>query len=188
MGNLRERKKLETRRSLMYAALGLFSEHGYDHVTVEDIAAVADVSTRTFFRYFSSKAEACFGFSGEALDVMRASDDVLATNEAQIRNYSTRVAADPVFYSTQIRLAMEHPQVRVKRLEILLAFDDAIAEGLVRERPGTDPALARLAAYLPTHVVPAVMESWYLAGAPPEGPDFEVALAAARRGVEALLG
>jgi len=171
----------------MYAALGLFSEHGYDNVTVEDIASVADVSTRTFFRYFSSKAEACFGFTGEALVAMRASEDVLATNEAQVRDYSGRVAADPKFYATQVRLTIEHPQVRVKRLEILLQFDDAVAEGLLRERPGIDPALARLAAYPPTHVVPAVMESWYLAGAPAQGPDFEVPLAAARRAVEALL-
>ena len=188
MGNLRERKKLETRRSLMYAALGLFSEHGYDNVTVEDIAGVADVSTRTFFRYFSSKAEACFGFSGEALEAMLASDDVLATNEAQIRNYARRVATDPAFYATQVRLTMEHPQVRLKRLEILLAFDDAVAEGLMRERPGIDPALARLAAYVPTHVVPATMETWYLAGAPHGAPDFEAPLAAARRAVDKLLG
>jgi AcrR family transcriptional regulator len=188
VSDLRARKKLQTRRNLMYAALALFSEHGYDQVTVDEIAAAADVSTRTFFRYFSSKAEACFGFTGEALQAMRASGDVLSTNEAQTRNYSRRVAADPVFYATQIRLAMEHPQVRVKRLEILLAFDDAIADGLMRERRGIDPALARLAAYLPTHVVPATMESWYLAGAPAAGPDFEVPLAAARRGVEVLLG
>jgi AcrR family transcriptional regulator len=188
MANLRERKKLQTRRALMHSALGLFSEHGFDNVTVEEIAAVADVSTRTFFRYFSSKADACFGFSGEALEDMRASNDVLATNEAQIRNYGRRVATDPAFYATQIRLALEHPQVRVKRLEILLAFDDAVAEGLMRERPGIDPALARLAAYLPTHVVPTTMETWYLAGAPAGGPDFEVPLAAARRAVDALLG
>ena len=69
----------------------------------------------------------------------------------------TSFAADPAFYATQVRLTMEHPQVRTKRLEILLAFDDAVAEGLMRERPGIDPALARLAAYLPTHTVPATM-------------------------------
>jgi AcrR family transcriptional regulator len=188
VANLRERKKLETRRRLMYAALELFSEHGFDHVTIEDIAAEVDVSTRTFFRYFSSKADACFGFSGESLEAMRASEDVLTTNEEQVRDYARRVAADPVFYATQVRLTMEHPQVRTKRLEILLAFDDAIAEGLMRERPGIDPALARLAAYLPTHVLPATMETWHLAGAPAEGPDFEAPLAAARRAVDALLG
>jgi len=75
----------------------------------------------------------------------------------------------------------------VKRLEILLAFDDAVAEGLLREHPGLDPVTARLAAYLPTHVVPSVMESWALAGAPRPGPDFEPALAATRRAVEVLL-
>lgn len=171
----------------MYAALGLFSEHGYDEVTVEEIAAVADVSTRTFFRYFSSKAEACFGFSGEALEAMRVSNDVLATNEAQTRDYAQRVAADPDFYATQVRLTLEHPKVRLKRLEILLAFDDVVAEGLMREHPRLDRATAKLAAYLPTHVVPATMESWYLAGAPGKGPDFEPQLAATRRAVDALL-
>jgi len=172
----------------MYAALGLFSEHGYENVTIEDIAAAADVSTRTFFRYFPSKADACFGFTGEALKAMQASPDVISTNEEQTRDYARRVAADTAFYATQVRLAMEHPQVRIKRLEILLAFDDAVADGLMRERPGVDPALARLAAYLPTHVVPATMEAWYLAGAPSGGPDFEVPLAAARRAVDTLLG
>jgi AcrR family transcriptional regulator len=172
----------------MYGALRLFSERGYDKVTVEDIAGAANVSSRTFFRYFSSKAAACFGFVDEALEEVRASSDVLMTTEEQIRDYAARVAADPDFYATQVRLTMEHPQVRVKRLEILLAFDDAVAEGLLRERPGIDPVLARLAAYVPTHVVPATMETWWLAGAPAPGPDFERPIALARSTVEALLG
>jgi AcrR family transcriptional regulator len=188
MGGLRERKKQETRRDLMYAALRLFSELGYDQVTVDDIADAANVSTRTFFRYFPSKAAACFGFVDEALERVRASDDVLGTTEEQIRDYARRVAADPAFYATQVRLTMEHPQVRVRRLEILLAFDDAVAEGFLREHPGLDPAIARLVAYLPTHVVPATMEAWYFAGAPAGGPDFERPIAEARRVVELLLG
>jgi AcrR family transcriptional regulator len=186
--SLRERKKYETRQELMYAALGLFSQHGFDQVTVEQIAESANVSTRTFFRYFRTKADACFGLAAIALDEVLASKDVLGTTERQIRGYAARVVADPDFYATQVRLTLEHPQVRVRRLEILLAFDDALAEGFMREQPGLDPVLARLAAYLPTHLVPATMETWAHAGAPPEGPDWEPGLAQVRKSVELLLG
>ncbi len=57
----RERKKAEQRRALQRAALQLTAEHGYDHLTAEGIAAACDVSTRTFFNYFSSKDEALLG-------------------------------------------------------------------------------------------------------------------------------
>ena len=51
----RERKKLATRQRLMQAALQLFSEHGYDATTVEEIAEAADVAKSTFFNYFETK-------------------------------------------------------------------------------------------------------------------------------------
>jgi AcrR family transcriptional regulator len=188
VSNLRERKKYETRQQLMYAALDLFTRHGFDHVTVDQIAEAANVSARTFFRYFPTKADACFGIAPIALDEVINSKDVLGTSERQIRGYAARVVADPEFYATQTRLALEHPQVRVRRLEILLAFDDAVAAGFINEQPGLDPVIARLAAYLPTHLLPATMESWVLAGASPDGPNWEPGLVKMRRAVEHLLG
>lgn len=55
---LRERKKQETRIALSWAAVRLAAERGYGNVRIEDIAAEAGVSLRTFRNYFDSKADA----------------------------------------------------------------------------------------------------------------------------------
>lgn len=58
---LRYRKKLKARLSVERAALELVIERGYDGVTVEDICARAEISKKTFFNYFPSKAAAIMG-------------------------------------------------------------------------------------------------------------------------------
>ncbi|MFA5709808.1 TetR family transcriptional regulator [Mycolicibacterium sp.] len=52
---LRERKKRRTRATLIDAAVQLCLDQGYENTTVEQIAAVAEVSPRTFSRYFPTK-------------------------------------------------------------------------------------------------------------------------------------
>lgn len=55
---LRERRRLETRSEIHRAAVDLVLERGMAQVTVDDIAAAAGVSARTFFNYFPTKRDA----------------------------------------------------------------------------------------------------------------------------------
>lgn len=52
----RDRKKQETRWRIYSAGIELFSNHGYDNVTIEQICEQADVSSALFFHHFSSKS------------------------------------------------------------------------------------------------------------------------------------
>jgi AcrR family transcriptional regulator len=65
---LRERKKLRTRATLIDAAVELCERHGFDQTTVDQIAAIADVSPRTFSRYFPTKDAIALALIDEAIE------------------------------------------------------------------------------------------------------------------------
>lgn len=72
---LRARKKARTRDVIADAAISLFLAHGFDQVSVSDIAAAAEVSKPTLFRYFQTKEDLALhrfaNHNGEAARVVR---------------------------------------------------------------------------------------------------------------------
>src|SRR5256884_1697016 len=71
-GGRRGRPPGTSRRELELIALRLFTEQGFDNTTIEQIAAEAGVSKRTFFRYFSSKTSVLWSEFDHEVDVIRA--------------------------------------------------------------------------------------------------------------------
>jgi AcrR family transcriptional regulator len=68
---LRERKKRATRQFISNVATKLFTERGFDNVTVDEVAAAANVSKMTVFNYFPRKEDLFFDRSDEAQQFLR---------------------------------------------------------------------------------------------------------------------
>jgi AcrR family transcriptional regulator len=96
----RERKKLETRQSLMEAALRLFSESGYDATTVKDITDAADVAKGTFFNYFETKETILPAIAARRLEQLKEALTIErgapASPVARIKLALRLVAEDPL--------------------------------------------------------------------------------------------
>lgn len=141
---LRERKKAKTRAAIQQHALGLFREQGYEATTVEQIAAAAEVSPSTFFRYFPTKEDVALY---DALDPL-----VMAAFEAQPQELSPvealRGAMQEVFTGLtptemgdlQERMALIRsvPQLRARMLEEFSRTVQMTAE-MVARRLGKPP-------------------------------------------------
>jgi mycofactocin system transcriptional regulator len=72
-GARRGRPPSTSRRELRLIALRLFAERGFDNTTIEQIAAEAGVSERTFFRYFTTKASVLWTEFETEVETIRSS-------------------------------------------------------------------------------------------------------------------
>jgi AcrR family transcriptional regulator len=141
----RERKKLETRRRIIEAAVRLFEEHGYDQTTVAQIAAAADVDPKTFFNYFGSKDEVLFTDLGRDFDVLfdaiaddrRPEESPGEVLRRAFQQYAAHRRAKvperaPEELSAAAQIAMTSPALQAKGLYLLLELQQRIAGELVK--------------------------------------------------------
>ncbi|HUR08609.1 MAG TPA: TetR/AcrR family transcriptional regulator [Nonomuraea sp.] len=98
----RERKKAATRQAIADAALELFLEHGFERVSVRDIAERADVSTTTLFAHFPSKEALVFDRDEDneaklvaAVRERHAGQDVVEALRAHALKSWVPLASDP---------------------------------------------------------------------------------------------
>ncbi|MGK8520453.1 TetR family transcriptional regulator [Nocardia asteroides] len=115
---LRERKKERTRRSIRVEAFRLFREQGYGETTIEQIAAAAEVSPSTFFRYFPTKEQLVLA---DDLDPMmlealrrqpREVSPLTAFRGAVVEVFSSLPAADLAFEQERQALLYHVPELR----------------------------------------------------------------------------
>jgi AcrR family transcriptional regulator len=164
---LRERKKAKTRWAIQEHALRLFAEQGYDATTVEQIAAAAEISPSTFFRYFKTKEDVVVEDQWdpiliEAYRAAPADLGPLAAFRQGVKDsfaYVDQAEMDKIL--ARMRLQMTVPALRARMLDGMLASLDMVA-GLLAERAGRDAKhpMVRTAAGAVMGVLMSAMFAW----------------------------
>ncbi|HWG01140.1 MAG TPA: TetR family transcriptional regulator [Trebonia sp.] len=122
-GSLRERKKARTRAAIREHALRLFRAQGYAATTVEQIAAAAEVSPSTFFRYFPTKEDVVLrdDFDArmfEAFERQPASLPPVAALRAAIReSIATLTPEEWAEFREMSAFAVSVPEIRARMLD-----------------------------------------------------------------------
>lgn len=167
--SLRERKKARTREALVEVAQRLFAEQGYESTTVEEIALAAEVSRRTFFRYFPSKEAVAFPENETRLARFR---EALATREGEapfdaVRRACLTMAAE---YAANAREIIAQHQIVESSATLIAAerrqdieWEAAIADALMAAG-GAEPKARRRAQVLAgavMGVIRATLREWF---------------------------
>jgi len=150
---LRERKKARTRASLREHALRLFGEQGYHATTVEQIAAAAEVSPSTFFRYFPTKEDLVLQDDMdtrmiEALERQPAGlGPVTAVRAAAQEMFASYTAADLDLIQQNMALTLSVPEVRARALDEFARTIAVMSEALAKRsgRPADDLTVRTIA-------------------------------------------
>ena len=141
---LRERKKQQTRRRIVTAAIELFDERGFDRVPVAEVARHAEVSEATVFNYFATKEDLVYEgmeeFERSLLDALRerpAGTPVLAAFRAFVlQPRGALVEGDPLamtWIAKVSRITAASPSLQARERQTFERYTAALAELLAEE-------------------------------------------------------
>lgn len=131
MAGLRERNKIRAMRELQAVALDLFTEEGFDAVTVEDVAAAGAVSPSTIYRYFGNKErlvvwdEADRDITVELTQRLGKQEPMLAVRDSLIAAFADIDDEAPLL--RRVRFIYATPQVHAAAVEQELADEAKLA-------------------------------------------------------------
>jgi AcrR family transcriptional regulator len=173
---LRERKKAATRRSLGIAAMRLAIRRGLENVLVEEIAAEAGVSARTFNNYFASKYEAICALAMERSQRIgaelrnRPADEPLmdAITNAVTAAYAAGSQVPDKEWIDGVRLVIRSPALQGEYLKTNYAAQRTLAAAIA-DRTDTDLEADMFPAVLAGAVAAAMLvaqERWLSADPP----------------------
>src|SRR4051794_21339441 len=167
-GDLRTRRRLGTHEEIHQAALELFEAQGVRDTTVQQIAARAGVSARTFFRYFTSKEQAALPGQRRLLQAIDALEVSGADAITVLRDVEAATEAD-IDRDNDPELE-EHRRValllaREPELQALAASQEQVLTARLRARlagqlPDSDPVTLLLVAEIAVAVWRTTWERW----------------------------
>jgi AcrR family transcriptional regulator len=145
---LRERKKQKTRQLIADTARRLFAEHGFERVTVTEIAREAEVSPATVFNYFPTKEDLFYSrleaFEDELLTAIRErgpGESVLAAFGAFLLGQGGVLTMDAPEADEQLRtitrVITESPALLARERQVFDRYAGALA-ALLAEETGAD--------------------------------------------------
>jgi AcrR family transcriptional regulator len=138
---LRERKKQQTRETIVRVALELFGERGYDETTLAEIAEAADVSPRTIFSYFDSKEEILFCEESHSLDEVKAALEQRpegTTTVDAIRNLLSAMPAPDDHARLRKRVITSSPALQLKMRARVAEMEPVLAASFAKDL-GSEP-------------------------------------------------
>jgi AcrR family transcriptional regulator len=168
---LRERKRQQTRERLTRAAMALFLERGFEATTLDDIAAAADISRRSFFHYFASKEDVVFAWHDEFTAALTAVIAARPAGESMLSTAENAIAAmvrqlEPGEAMAMAQLKRDNPALQARDQVKYEKLERALAEALGK-RAGhkTEKLQARLVAMIATGAMRIGGELWAAEGA-----------------------
>jgi AcrR family transcriptional regulator len=168
---LRERKRQQTRERLTRAAMTLFLERGFEATTLDDIAAAADISRRSFFHYFASKEDVVFAWQEDLTAALIAAVAARPANESMLTTAENAISAmvrqfKPGEAVAMARLKRDNPALQARDQVKYEKLERALAEALSK-RAGhkTEKLQARLVAMIATGAMRVGGEIWAGEGA-----------------------
>lgn len=153
-------------------AVDLFDRHGFDAVTIEQVAAASDVSPRTIYRYFGTKEGLVIRDEYDELVMETIVTRLHSEDLATAAEHAIEVVGDPHFVADlelstrRTRLWLETPALRAAGHGLLAEYVDQLTDGMVAARRGSiarDEARILMSALI--WGMMAAIENWWRAGA-----------------------